>query len=64
MLYPLSLKAREALKYLALTPDEQERRSTAYGLEGELRDELKAFAMRLREQHQTEALDEYRKKHA
>lgn len=64
MLYPLSLKARDTLKHLALTPNEQERRSTAYGLDGELRDELKAFAMRLREQHATEANDEYRHKQA
>lgn len=65
MLYPLSFKAREALKHLALTPSDQERRETAHDLPGELRDELKAFAIRLREQHQpTEQLtDDYRRRH-
>lgn len=43
MLYPLSYKARETLKHLALTPDEEERRNMAGELHGELRDELKGF---------------------
>ncbi|KAI6176850.1 hypothetical protein M3Y97_00843300 [Aphelenchoides bicaudatus] len=66
MLYPLSFKAREALKHLALTPDDEERRSTAQELPGELRDELKAFAIRLREQHQPaeQIADEYRRRNA
>jgi hypothetical protein len=66
MLYPLSFKAREALKHLALTPDDHERRETANELPGELRDELKAFALRLREQHQPneQLSDEYRRRNA
>lgn len=67
ILYPLSFKAREALKHLALTPSQREQESTALRLPGELRDELKAFAIRLREQHQSEQDglgDEYRHRSA
>ena len=62
MLQPLSFVARDALKKLSLTPSDNERRTTAFKLPGEVRDELRAFAIRLREQE----LPEFRRrrKHA
>ncbi|KAI6235284.1 hypothetical protein M3Y95_00035300 [Aphelenchoides besseyi] len=60
VLQPLSFVARDALKRLSLTPSDQERKTTAFGLPGDVRDELRAFAIRLREQHQPD----YRHKQA
>lgn len=50
MLQPLSFVARDALKKLSLTPGDDDRRTTAFSLPGEVRDELRAFALRLRDQ--------------